>query len=285
MEGRTYSVCWKHEDGVWTFSLKGRPKIRGSGATVDKALEILTIAVGDANGDFEPQFTYTKPLPPSAALEPFLKDGLCLIHGTGCIESEPAPVERYFSGGKCELCRFECGKRTGEPRRIAIGMAEDVGSNRSLYVSERFLEQLTAEELACAEWRLCERLRPAKRKIFELVPRSFVEPVVPKEGVEYHGWQCPRCKDSHFGCDIGDESITIIARLKKHVAFAALFAVGTPANHQIAMPASRVRELLSGTCAKSLRSEPLGVVNPEDVIRPLPVSVMTAEERKRLGWR
>lgn len=283
MEGRTYSVSWQHQDGVWTLSLKGKLKIRTSGTTLDAALERLTEAVGDANGDFEPQFTFTKPLPPSVALEPFLQDDLCVIGGTGGFDFVAAPVERFFTGGKCEHCRFACGKRTLEPKRIAVGMSEDVGSATRLYVSERFLEQLSPEERSCAEWRLCERLRPAKRKIFELVPTCFVEPVVP-EGIEAVGWQCPRCQDSHFSCIIGGEPITIISRSSNDVTFAPLFAIGTPANHRVAMHGSRVRELLAGSCAKGLYSEPLGVVNAQDVVRPLPLASISAEEIKQLGW-
>ncbi|MCK6478215.1 MAG: hypothetical protein L6Q35_15445, partial [Phycisphaerales bacterium] len=122
----------------------------GQGPSFEAAKEKLIDAIGDACGDFEPEFTFTTPLPVHAQLEKYVKDGLCLVGGNGQNGFERTPIRELFSGGRCKHCLFPRGRRTNKPRRIANGMTEHLGGGgwndgSSLFVSEEFLEMLTAQ--------------------------------------------------------------------------------------------------------------------------------------------
>lgn len=289
MEHSVYICGWNQDSEGFTLWVKSQPRIRASAPTYVEAEARLIEAIRNAGGAMQAVIEFEHPLPQSTQEEKYSQPELFLICGDDRFETD-APrrsalesadeieerlrwLDTFYDRPVCRQCRFTAGRRNDKPVTLtyagkydgAFGtFGTDGGPNHQL-VSEEFLALLKPDERRRLEFQ--PTVRKGRRKFYELVGPEGPAPVA-VAGLALRGWRCPRCDHRTWGSWVEGLAInTFIARTDLPAETSGVFSIGTFPEIQLAVTASRWKELLGRKGTRGFTSRRLGVVPEHDVVR------------------
>jgi hypothetical protein len=160
--------------------------------------------------------------------------------------------------------------------------ASDGGPDHKIF-SEEFLALLTLQEKRSLEFQ--PTIRKGRRKFYELVGPEG-PPYVAIAGMKVNGWRCSECDHRVWGYWIDGMAIqSFVARSDLPTPQRGVFPIGTFPEIELAVTASRWKELLGQKGTRGFASRQLGVVPDHEVVRC--PELLTQEEhlaeRRRTG--
>jgi hypothetical protein len=299
MEHGVYICSWNQDSLGFTLWVKSQPKVRASAPTYAQAEAQLIEAIQDAGGAMQAVIEFDIPLPKSTLEEKYGSPQILLIGAddrfetdaprANRLESSPEIEERlrwldsFYNKPVCRKCKFTAGRRNAKPVTLtyagqydgAFGsFGADGGPNHQL-VSEEFLALLKPEERRRLEFQ--PTVRKGRKKFYELVGPEG-PPLVAVAGLTLSGWRCAHCDHRTWGHWVeGLAMHCFIARTDLPPLANGVLTVGTFPEIQLAVTASRWKELQGRNGARGFVSRQLGIVPELEVVRcpELP----TSEER------
>ena len=290
MEHAVYLCSWRRSRKGFQLWVRSRPQIVGTAATYEEAEEILISAIQDAGGAMQAVLEFDPPLPRSAIEAKYSSPQILLICGDDRFESN-APrwcasesakereermrwVDSFYESPVCRVCRQASGRRSEKPITLeyaparydgAFGsISSDGGSNHQI-VSEEFLALLTVAEKRRLEFRPTER--KGRRRFFELIGPKGPE-LVAVAGLKHTGWQCRECGYRIWGYWIDGMAMhSFVAASDLPRVRLGVFTVGSAPNIELAVSATRWREMVGRKGTRGFSSCPLGVVPAREVVQ------------------
>jgi hypothetical protein len=306
MEHGVYICTWTRSAAGYGLSMKSRPQIRADAPTYAEAEERLIEAIQNAGGAMHAVLEFDPPLPKSILEEKYSSPEIYLIGGDDRFETD-APrwrwsesaqeieerlcwLDAFYEKPVCRKCKYTFGRRNDKVPTLTYAPSKydgafgsfgtDGGPNHQI-VSEEFLALLTADEKRSLVFQ--PTIRKGRKKFYELIGPEG-PPHVGVAGMKISGWRCSKCDHRTWGYWIDGMAIhSFVARSDLPASLPGVFAVGVSPEIQLAVTASRWRELVGCKGTRGFASRPLGVVpNHEAVRRPV---LPTYEEglRERLG--
>jgi hypothetical protein len=285
VEGKVYPCSWRKNGPAFEAWLTARPALKARGSTFEEADEALWDLILRKLGDGENQRDYNPP-PPSDSdlLEPRLVE---LSPNAGAEGATDAA--KLFDGGWCKRCGQPMGARNGvtisvdalEPGTDAVTC-----SGACLLFSGDFLELLTRDEHALAEWRPVTRRGRSRKKFFELVPKEKYR-FVGSRKLDFLPARCDQCRQEtgFFFWDPGVKITRFMSR--EEIREQGAFVIGDLHTGHLVMTAARWAELRGRAGTRGIVASPVGVVAETDALRAPEVSLpewWKRMEKKRLDW-
>jgi hypothetical protein len=290
MEHRVYICSWSRSSDGFTLWVNKRPHVRASASTYAEAEERLIEAIQDVGGAMQAVLEFDPPLPKSTLEEKYTSPEIYLIGGDDRFETD-APrwkwsesaqeiegrlrwLDSFYEKPVCRKCKYTSGRRnekavtlTSAPSKEdgAFGsFATDGGPNHQI-VSEEFLALLTPQEKRGLEFQ--PTIRRGRRKFHELVGPEG-PPLVAVAGMKFNGWRCTQCDHRTWSNPIDGMAISsFVARPDLRARLRGVFAVGAFPEIELAVTASRWKELHGRKGTRGFASRPLGVVPALEVVR------------------
>jgi hypothetical protein len=290
MEHGVYICSWSRSCDGYELWVKSRPHIRASASTYTEAEGRLIEAIHDAGGAMQVVMEFDPPLPKSAWEEKYSSPEIYLIGGDDRFETD-APrrswsenaqeiddrlrwLDAFYNKPVCRKCKFTSDRRSDKPVTLTYAPSKydgafgsfgtDGGPNHQL-VSEEFLALLTLDEKRSLEFQ--PTIRKRGRKFFELVgPEGPTYVTV--AGMKTIGWRCTQCDHRTWGCWIDGLAISsFIACRDLSPPICGVFTVGAFPEIELAVTASRWKELVGQRGTRGFTSRQLGVVPDHEVVR------------------
>lgn len=293
MEGRVYLCSWKRVGKRYRLWVKRRSALVGEGATFAEAREALFGAVCTQLGDGEAVFEFDPPEPADGRVARLLDPAIVTVSGNTRADIA-GTADVLFEGGLCPECRQPRGRRTA-----ALLALESVASGYEggftvpgsrHFFSTDFLALLRPPERQRFEWRPVTRGSRAKKAFAELIGAPDVG-LVAMKGLPYDPLvQCDACgwlpAPMYWGKagkdqDLRDAGISqFVCRPELPNPLPSCFLIGAANAYQLAFRRERWQELVGRRGTRGLVATPIGVVNPEDVLRDQPVKQRSAVLRE-----
>ena len=300
MEHAVYICSWSRSSDGFALWVKSRPQIRVSAPTYAEAEERLIEAIQDAGGAMQAVMEFDPPLPKSTLEEKYSRPEIYLIGGDDRFETD-APrwnwsesghdieerlrwLDAFYDKPVCRKCKYTSGRRNAKPVTLtyagkddgAFGsFGTDGGPNHQL-VSEEFLKLLGPDEKRRLEFQ--PTVRKGRKRFYELVGPEG-PPHVAVAGLKINGWRCTECDHRTWGYWVESMAIsTFVARADLPPQLSGIFTVGTFPEIELAVTASRWREMLSQKGTRGFASRQVGVVPVHEVVRR--PELPTAEQRQ-----
>jgi hypothetical protein len=308
MEHAVYICSWSQSSEGFALWVKSRPHIRVSASTYAEAEQRLIEAIQDAGGAMQAVMEFDPPLPKSTLAEKYSKPEIYLIGGDDRFETD-APrwnraeshqdieerlrwLDSFYDKPVCRKCKYTSGRRNAKPVTLkyagkyngAFGsFGTDGGPNHQL-VSEEFLKLLGPDEKRRLEFQ--PTVRKGRIKFYELVGPEG-PPQVAVTGMKIDGWRCTECDYGRWGYWMESVAIsTFIARADLPSHLNGLFTVGTFPEIELAVTASRWKEMLNQKGTRGFASRQVGVVPDNEVVRrPDLPTVEQRQEESRITKR
>lgn len=304
MEHGVYICSWSRSSEGFTLWVKSRPQTRASAPTFAEAEELLIGAIQDAGGAMQAVLEFEPPLPKSTLEQKYSNPEIYLIGGDDRFETDaprrksfesPDEIEErlrwldaFYSRPVCRKCLYTSGRRnnnlvtltyTGKYDGAFGSFGRDGGPQHQL-VSEEFLSLLKPEERSSLEFQ--PTVRKGRKKFYELVGPEG-PPSVAIVGVKVTGWRCAQCDYRTWGYWVEGMAIhSFVARsdLPRHLG--GVFTIGAFPEIELAVTASRWKELLGQKGTRGFVSRQVGVVPDHEVVRrpELPTVEQQREERR-----
>jgi hypothetical protein len=270
--------------------VKARQQVRASGPTYAEAEERLIEAIQDTGGARQAVIEFDPPLPRSSLEEKYSSPEIYLIGGDDRFETD-APrwkwsdsarevderlrwLDAFYDRPVCRKCKWTSGRRNDKPVTLTYAPSKydgafgsfgtDGGPNHQI-VSEEFLAVLTPEEKRSLQFQPTARKRA--RKFFELIGPAG-PPHVAVAGMKINGWRCTQCDHHTWGYWVEGMAISsFVARSDLPTALGGVFTVGAFPEIELAVTASRWKELLGQKGTRGFASRQIGVVPDREVVR------------------
>ncbi|HRX84511.1 MAG TPA: hypothetical protein P5572_05775 [Phycisphaerae bacterium] len=283
---------WQRVEDAWRLWVKGRPEVTAEAPTFAEAQQALIEAIWSAAPNMDaidpvaPEFD--PPIPPLAALEPYLVPELFEISGQEAFElcGPTRPIERLtaperllfdalFQGGICPHCHRGRGPRSAAtlqmryvpPRTDAGFVGASFGVDIHLF-SERFLAMLTADERRRLDFQPVELPAGTRRRFFEL--RGCPDVVhVGVRTMDSDGFACAACGYRTVAAveprmmEEGREVWRFVCRQDLPDPLPTCLTVGWQDSVTLVMTRARCAELHSQPGWRGIRTARLGVVGEE----------------------
>ena len=306
MEHGVYVCNWTQSDIELILWVKSRPEIRAAAPSYAEAEERLIEAIQDAGGAIQAALVFDPPLPNSALDEKYCSPEIYLICGDDRFETN-APrrqwgenaevlderlrwIDEFYKKPLCRKCQHTSGRRSGKPITLeyaskfdgafgSIGM--DHSPNHQI-VSDEFLMLLTEEEKQALNFQ--PTIRKGRRKFYELVGPEG-PPMVAVAGLKISGWRCTQCDHKAWGYWIEGMAInSFIAKSDLPAILAGVFTVGVWPQIQLAVSASRWKELVGRKGTRGFTYCALGVVADHEVVRQPELPTREEREQEWVGY-
>ena len=299
MEHGVYICSWSRSSDGFTLWVKSRSQIRASAPTYADAEERLIEAIQDAGGAMQAVMEFDPPLPKSTLEEKYCNPEIYLIGGDERFETD-APqwkwsvsldeiaerlcwLDAFYNLPVCRKCKYTSGRRNDKPMTLtyagkydgAFGsFGTDGGPNHQL-VSEEFLALLKPDEKRKLEFQTT--VRKGRKKFYELVGPEG-PPHVAITGVKVSGWRCTQCDHRTWGYWVEGMAInSFVARSDLPPHLDGVFTVGAFPEIELAVTASRWKEMVGQKGTRGFASRQVGVVPDHEVVRRPELS--TAEQQ------
>ena len=299
MEHAVYICSWSRSSDGFTLWVKSRPEIRASAPTYADAEERLIEAIQDAGGAMQAVMEFDPPLPKSTLEEKYSRPEIYSIGGddrfetdaprwkgsesVGEIEERLRWLDAFYNHPVCRKCKYTSGRRNDKTVTLtyagkydgAFGsFGTDGGPNHQL-VSEEFLTLLRPKERRNLEFQ--PTVRKGRKKFYELVGPEG-PPHVAIAGVKVNGWRCTQCDHRTWGYWVDGMAISsFVARSDLPPDLGGVFTVGVFPEIELAVTASRWKEMLGQKGTRGFVSRQVGVVPDHEVVRR--PELPTAEQR------
>lgn len=289
MEHGVYICSWTRSPDGFTLWVKSRPHIRASAPTYTETEERLMAAIQDSGGAIQAVLEFDPPLPKSTLEEKYNNPEIYLIGGDERFETD-APrwkrsetaqevnerlcwLDTFYDQPVCRSCKYTVGRRNDKPITLtsagkydgAFGsLGRDGGPNHQI-VSEAFLALLRPDEKRRLEFQATERT--GRNKFYELVGPEGPSPVA-VTGLKISGWRCTKCDHRTWGYWVDGMDIrSFVARTDLPTHLDGVFTVGSFPEIELAITASRWKEMLGQKGTRGFASRPLGVAPDNEVVR------------------
>lgn len=302
MEHRVYICSWSRSPTGYTLWVKSLPHISASAPTYVEAEERLIEAIQNAGGAIHAVFELEPPLPKSILEEKYSSPEIYLIGGDDRFETDASRgksfeiaqekedrlrwIEDFYDKPLCRKCRHTSGRRNDKPITLkyapdkydgAFGSIGTDGGPQHQLVSEDFLLLLTPDERRGLEFQ--RTIGKGRKQFYELVGPEG-PPHVAVAGLRLSGWQCTQCDNQTWGYWVDGMTInSFVARSDLPALVSGVFTVGTFPEIELAVTASRWKQLLDHKGTRGFVSRLLGVVPDYEVMRR--PELPTYEERLR----
>ena len=301
MEHGVYTCSWTRSSDGFTLWVKSRPHVRASAPTYAEAEERMIEAIQNAGGAMQAVMEFDPPLPKSTLEEKYSSPEIYLIGGDDRFETD-APrwkysesagevderlrwLDAFYDQPVCRKCKYTSGRRNDKPVTLTYAPSKydgafgafgtDGGPNHQI-VSEEFLALLRPGEKRSLEFQPTTRKRG--RRFFELIGPEG-PPHVAVVGVKINGWRCTQCDHRTWGYWVEGMAISsFVARSELPTPLPGLFTVGAFPEIELAVTASRWKELPSQKGTRGFASRQIGVVPEHEVVRR--PELATYEERQ-----
>lgn len=281
-EGKVWLCGWEQTPTAVRVWVLDQPALAAEGSTFEEADEALWGEICEKTGDCESIREYA-PLQPNIAEEPWTLPQLVTVAGQESIEVLNA--DELFEDGYCPMCAFPRGPRSSVP--VAVESVKAGGGYVSIRVQRRmgpmikvfsasFVELLDDSNCVELEWRKVETRRRSAPS-FELVSRAPPIPfIVHRRRTDPIG-QCKACGTIQRPLPVLDGGplwYIAVAEIPKPTP--DCFAIGESTAPQLCLRRDRWSQLVKLSGAKGLKSNPVGVASPEDVIADPPIEIRTS---------
>lgn len=292
MEHGVYLCTWSRSSHGYTLWVKSRQHVRASAPTYADAEQRLIEAIQEAGGAMQAVMEFDPPLPKFALEEKYCHPEIYLICGDDrfetdaprrkCFESQQEAEERlhrldaFYDQPVCRKCKYTFGRRNEKPVVLsyapgkydgAFGSFGSDGGPDHQIVSEEFLALLTPDEQQRLLFQPTKFSRKHDRKFFELVGPEGL-PHVAVAGMKINGWRCTQCDHRTWGYWIDGMAInSFVARSDLPSPLPGVFTIGALPQIELAVTASRWKELLGQRGTRGFVSRRVGVVPVREVVR------------------
>jgi ribosomal protein L37AE/L43A len=290
------NIChWKQKAGEFEIWLKSRPQVRAIAHTYAEAEEKFLTAIQDAGGAMHAVLEYDPPLPANTQESKYCNPEILLIGSNERFETD-APrrlsfetpeeqdqrltlLDEFYETPVCRACKKTTSRRSEKPITLSHAPARshagfgylstDAGPMHWVF-NEEFLSLLTPQEKECLKFRPV--YGRGRRKFHELVGPEGC-PFTGVAGLEPGGWKCPQCGTQVWGYWVEGMSINSFLRASDLPdPLPSVFTVGRFPEIELAVTASRWKELVGLKGTRGICTSRLGIVPDHEAIIPdLPV--------------